>query len=455
MSTSCLFLGPSVYFGVDRGVPVLRQGTEGVAHQLQLGEAVALAFLSATGQRDQAAIACAAEIENGARWVDRVIDRYWSYFDGRSARPLDFNWLKDVNFDAAADSKISRRDAAPKSLIWLVTLACNRRCPYCYYDVLPHSIQRGHTPRDATFSKTAVLRMLAEMRRIGASNLYLTGGEPLLRSDIIDILNEAQRNRIRTHLSTKYPVDQILACQLKEARVDSITYSLDAGHRRLADGLAGDKGFFDQAVGALKALSRVGLDPEVNAVATRVNINRFNELAQLLVDCGIRRLSVSLFIPPPTHRTATEKLTPAQDDSQMIARIRELKARWSGELEIRLGDSARNRSATFDSTQPVCEVGYSELHVLPNGQACRCRYMPNETRLLLGSLEELTIMDIWRGEPLNVLSSPSRSMYQGTACESCRSFNRCNSRGRCFASALQNTGKLAAPDSFCQMGSIQ
>jgi pyrroloquinoline quinone biosynthesis protein E len=448
-----LFLDPSVYFGVDQGVPVLRRGKYGLSHKLQLGEAVALTYLNAIGRREEAADACAVEIANGDRWVDRVIDRYWSYFGGTQGKSADFDWLNQINFDTFEYSKVSRKNAAPESLVWLVTLACNRHCPYCYYQVHPHAVSIRYGPRDATYPKPAIMRMLAEMQRIGASKLYLTGGEPLLRKDIIEILSEAQRKRIRTYLSTKYPIEQKLANQLKEVNVESITYSLDAGDKRLADGLAGNKGFFEQSVTALRALRYAGLDPEVNAVATRVNIDRLDQLAQLLVDNGIQRLSISLFIPPPRYSSALAKLRPVQDDTQINTLISDFQVRWKGELEIRLGDSAQNHSVTFEANQPVCEVGYSELHVLPNGQASRCRYLPNETRLHLGSLEEMSIMDIWCGVKLNNLNSPSRQMFDGTACAACHLFSNCNSRGRCFASALQRTGDLIAPDVFCTRGS--
>jgi radical SAM protein with 4Fe4S-binding SPASM domain len=450
-----LFLNPSVYFGVDHGVPVLRQGAHGITHKLQLGEAIALTFLNASGQRDEAAVLCSAEIVNGERWVDRVIDRYWSYFGGTSGESPDFGWLKQTNFDALEDDNAGRKRVAPQSLVWLVTLGCNRKCPYCYYKVFPHAINERHDPLDATFPKAAILGVLAEMRDIGASNLYLTGGEPLLRSDIIEILNEARLKRIRTHLSTKYPIDQSLAHQLKAAGVQSITYSLDAGERRIADGLAGNKGFFDQAVSALKAMLRVGLDPEVNTVITRLNVNKLDELAHLLVEIGVRRLAVSLFIQPPRNPSGVTNLFPIQDDDEVAALIGDLQLRWEGKLEIRLGDSAKNQGQTVDQNQPVCEVGYTELHLLPDGQATRCRYLPNETGLHLGSLKDLNIMEIWHGSKLNDLNSPSYKIYEGTECSSCDLFNSCNRRGRCFVSALQKTGSLTAPDVFCQQESIQ
>lgn len=450
-----LFLAESTKLTVENGTPFLRHANSKVCHRLQLGEAIALSFLGAVGRENDASTACAEHIVGGAMWVDYVIDRYWSYLGGDSPRTLDFGWLDEVEFGTLAFAKPGRRNAAPQALVWLVTLACNRRCPYCFYEVTPHGVGCSDGPADATFSTAAVFRMLAEMQDIGTAELYLTGGEPLLRRDLIDILAEADRRRVKTYLSTKYPIDQSLANRLTDANIYSITYSLDAGSSRIADALTGDKGFYSEAIRALEALNKAGLDPEVNAVLTRANADRLDDLAGLLVDCGVARLSISLFIPPVPTRPSTNALTPVQDDAALILMVRDLAHRWSGQIDIRLGDSGQNVDAAPDFDHPVCEVGFTEMHVLPNGTATRCRYLPAEKALEIGSLENLTIMDIWRGASLGALVSPPRSDYEGTACATCASFQSCNDRGRCYVSALQSHGTLSGPDSFCRVGSGQ
>jgi radical SAM protein with 4Fe4S-binding SPASM domain len=446
------FLSRSAEFTVTDGIPVLRHMGSGIAHRLQLGEAIALTFLAAEGRREVAADACAAEIDKGAQWVDHVIDRFWSYLGGDQKVPLDFTWLNAVDFDAVSVARASRRQAAPRALVWLVTLACHRRCPYCFYKVSPHRLGSGSDPEDATFTRSAVSRMLVQMGEAGASDLYLTGGEPLLRSDLVSILTEARDQRIRTHLSTKYPIDTTLARQLRDVGLHSITYSLDAGNSQLADRLAGSKGFFEEAVLSLTALSKVGLDPEVNAVLTCQNLDHLDELAQVLVDCGVMQLSISLYMPPPDKRPSAQTIGPNQDHATLTTIISETSERWASKLCIRVGDTGKNLNPKTDVDQPACDVGFSELHLLPDGSVTRCRYLPSEKTLIIGSLEQQSIMEIWHASPLRALNSPSPSAYATTLCASCEAFEDCNERGRCYVSALQKSGRLAGPDVFCPLG---
>lgn len=446
------FLSKTAELFVAEGIPVLRHMGSKVAHRLQLGEAIALAFLAAKGQREAAADACAAEIDDGAKWVDHVIDRFWSYLGGDQQVPLDFTWLNAVDFDALSTARTERQQAAPHALVWLVTLACHRRCPYCFYKVSPHPAGSNSDPSDAIFSKPAIFRMLTEMGVVGASDLYLTGGEPLLRSDLVSILAEASQHRIRTHLSTKFLIDPSLARLLQEAGLHSITYSLDAGDSQLADKLSGSKGFFNEAVLSLTALSKAGLDPEVNAVLLRPNLDQLDALAQVLVDCGVRLLSVSLYMPPPNKRPSNLATDPDQNPAALTAIINEARERWASKLCIRLGDTGKNLNFSADARRTVCDVGFSELHVLPDGTVTRCRYLPSEKSLHIGSLEQQSIMEIWIAPPIRTLNAPSPSAYATTACASCKAFEACNERGRCYVSALQKNGRLAGPDAFCALG---
>lgn len=194
--------------------------------------------------------------------------------------------------------------------------------------------------------------------------------------------------------------------------------------------------------------------PEVNAVLSRTNMYRFDDLVRVLIDCGVRRLSISPFVSPITKQCSIQALTTAPNDAAPISMVHHLRDRWADAIEIRLGDSGQNLSASADPTRPVCDVGFSDLHVLPNGSVTRCRYLPAEKTLQLGSLEQLCIMDVWQSESLEALNSPTRSKYEGTACAACGLFEKCNERGRCYASALKTAKTLVAPDGFCCMRSI-
>ncbi|VAW71967.1 hypothetical protein MNBD_GAMMA12-2979 [hydrothermal vent metagenome] len=450
-------VGNSLYFSehasltIKEGFPILSSTLSPVYHTLQLGEAIALTFLAAYGNEQQTSEACADNIPDGRSWLNHVIEQYWSYLGGRQARNLSFDWLDGVNFnqlESANSLLFSRKRASPLAVVWLVTLACNRQCPYCFYEITPWSSNNKKNPNDASFSYHRVVSMLQEMQRVGASELYLTGGEPLLRHDLVELISVATSHRIKTFLSTKYPIDNQLATDLYNAGVGFITYSLDAGNEKSADGLAGSKGFFQDSIQSLNALVETNLNFEVNTVVTKPNEDILEELIAFLVSLSVPRVSLSTYIQPTFHQ-GQDNLTPALNADNLISLVGDLSEKWKGKIEIRVGDSASNTSGQGCTDKNVCEVGYSELHVLPNGMASRCRYLPNDSNLNLGSLEQKTVMEIWHGNSLQQFNEPDRTLYDPSSCYSCNEFEQCNQRGRCYVSALNRYNTHFAPDHFC------
>src|SRR6185369_2539089 len=149
-----LFLQSDVQLHAEGGRLFLAREGVPVEHLLGVGEALALALLAATGNAEAAQSAAAECLRDGAHWVPRVIDRYWTYLGDGEPRPLDLAWLERatrmrMRLPLMPQSQL-RREAAPTSVTWLVTLGCNRRCPYCFFDVFDHAVDREESPADAT-----------------------------------------------------------------------------------------------------------------------------------------------------------------------------------------------------------------------------------------------------------------------------------------------------------------
>jgi MoaA/NifB/PqqE/SkfB family radical SAM enzyme len=87
--------------------------------------------------------------------------------------------------------------------------------------------------------------------------------------------------------------------------------------------------------------------------------------------------------------------------------------------------------------------------MLPDGRATRCRYLPDRDDLVIGSLADQSIVEVWDGARLRELNGPPRDRYAATACHGCGGFDGCHARGRCYFTALAATGRLHAPDAFC------
>jgi pyrroloquinoline quinone biosynthesis protein E len=331
-----------------------------------------------------------------------------------------------------------------------VTLGCHRRCPYCFYDVKHHPAGAPDAPPDATFPLARAVAMVREMGRIGAPDLYLTGGEPLLRPDLHEVIAEATAARVRTHVVTKYPVDVALATRLGHAGLTHATVSLDDARAAVAGILAGARDHLGEATASIGRLRDAGVRVDVNCVVTALNEEDLPDLAELLIRLGAERLTLGQLSPPTMPRLGVIRLQP-QGES-LGERIRSLRERFAGRLAIDtsssgISDGTQGRTC---GTEIVCDVGMTALDVLPDGRVTRCRYLPHVDALVVGSLQRQTLLEIWNGAALHRFSEPSRDAYAGSGCSDCDNFGGCNARGRCFFTALQSSNRLHAPDAFCQ-----
>lgn len=444
------FLQPDVHIAVPQGEPVLFRDRVPVNHRLRIGEALGLTFLGATGDPETAEsfLSECLPDRSGYVWIQRILDRYWTYLGEGPRRPIDLAWLEAIDLTQLPVKRHSRREAAPSALIWLVTLACNRRCPYCFYTVSSHSVTQPHPPADASFPLVKAAAMVQEMGKIGAADLFLTGGEPLLRRDLPELIETASAVRVRTHLVTKYPLTPSLARRLASAGLTGLTVSLDDARPKAAAALTGSIGYLKEAEATIRAALNAGLGLEVNAVVTRVNADYLEQLVEYCIELGVPKLTFSPYAPPHPARPAAIQLLPTKPIN-FLQEIDRLRQHYGQCLELSASSSSAGNSWEPCADQAVCDVGFRELHVLPDGRATRCRYLPEHEGIVVGSLLNNSILEIWNGTWLGRFTNPSSEEYGGSGCRGCGSFEACNSRGRCYFTALTRSGRLYAPDDFC------
>jgi MoaA/NifB/PqqE/SkfB family radical SAM enzyme len=444
--------------------PVLCREGVPVAHRLQVAEALALSFLDGFGRADMAAatLSDCLEADVGPALIQRVTQRYHCYIEEADA-PLEggetdgglgleiepavnIAWLRALGHCAPRPV----RAAAPEAITWLVTLGCNRRCPYCFYDVTFHAAEAPDSPADASLPQAQAVSMVREMGRIGAADLYLTGGEPLLRQDLVEIIAEASAARVRTHIVTKYLIEAPLARRLADAGVHRVTVSLDDARPGRAAALAGARNYLAEATRTVRALLEAGIRVEVNCVVTRLNQDGLEQLAEHLIDLGVEIFKLGTYTPPPSGRPPGQRLLPGPAmGAGLPAVIRALQDRFGGKLRVESSGSQLPDESPCGN-ELVCDVGVHALDVLPDGSVTRCRYLPGHQALIVGSVREQSLLDIWNGVPLRRLIEPDRDVFAGSACHGCEGVAGCNARGRCYFTALQRSGRLHAPDAFCR-----
>lgn len=164
----------------------------------------------------------------------------------------------------------ARRNLLAASL--MVTRRCTLRCGYC----------SRHTPLNPELETGQWLTLLDELARLGCAQVSFTGGEPLLRDDLDQLLRRGRDRHMKVSLNTN---GMLVQRKLDVVRLaDAVTLSMD-GPRQAHDDSRG-KGSFGHAIGAARAVIGAGIPTRFYTVLTRQNLPHLGELLDVAEDIG-------------------------------------------------------------------------------------------------------------------------------------------------------------------------
>ncbi len=183
-------------------------------------------------------------------------------------------------------------DEKPLLVFWETTKACKLACKHCrasaILDPLPGEL-------DTEEGK----KLIDDVARFGQPSpiLVFTGGDPLMRKDIWELVDYAIERRIRVALAPA--VTDILENSLDEieSRRISVSISLDGSRPEIHDNIRGIPGHFQRTVNILKQMVERGIRVQVNTAVMRDNARDLADIAKLLNDIGIRTWEVFYLIP--------------------------------------------------------------------------------------------------------------------------------------------------------------
>jgi MoaA/NifB/PqqE/SkfB family radical SAM enzyme len=215
----------------------------------------------------------------------------------------------------------SRADFAhsPMVAFYEVTRACDLACRHCRAD--------AQTNRDpAELSTVQALRLVAQLATFPKPPLVvLTGGDPLKRDDIMEIITAARGTSLQVALTpsaTPLVTRQALA-RLKESGLHRLAVSLDGKDASTHDGFRRVAGSFDRTLEILRDARACGLPVQVNTTIARHNVDQVDALAQLLAPLQIVLWSV-FFLVPTGRATADQRIAPERYEAvfgQLLSHI--------------------------------------------------------------------------------------------------------------------------------------
>jgi len=319
-----------------------------------------------------------------------------------------------------------------------VTPRCDRDCLYCY-----NAWRAKGVPEDAPLPAAELVPLVDDaLRASGRDAIQLTGGEPLLREDLFEII-EGLRGLGRTVslVTDGGAVDDAIADRLRDLRVGPVQPTLLAADRLVHDGLKGAR-CFDATVAGIQRLRARKVPVTVSFVCTRQNHDRFGEVLELCFALGVRSVAFSRLCLTGAAAKHRAELEP---DAAMIQGCLDA----AEDAAIRLGMKTH-----IAISLPHCAVDTAASPHLSFGGCSLSTKTPGYTidpwgRLRACSVSPEVLGDL-RTEGWDEIVGRARAGYLRDVCAmpercmSCASLQRC--RGGCRESALHVAGGFGAMD---------
>jgi radical SAM protein len=197
-------------------------------------------------------------------------------------------------------------DDRPFLVFWEITRSCALACSHCRAEAQP----RKHPEELDSMQAVALIGQLAEWK---PPMLILTGGDPLMWRDALDLVREASDAGLHVGLSPSATqrLLQVDFAQLKAAGVQRMSLSLDGATRETHDSFRGVVGTYDRTIEAVRRAHEVGLSLQINTTLTRGNIHEYEAFKQLMFKLMPAMWSVFLLVP--TGRAGLDDLPDPED----------------------------------------------------------------------------------------------------------------------------------------------
>lgn len=323
----------------------------------------------------------------------------------------------------------------PYVLLAELTYGCPLHCPYCSNPVSTSSdVELGTEEWSCVFKQAA---------QLGVLHVGLSGGEPLLRRDLPELIAAARDASLYTNLITSgLGLDLLHAQHLRAAGLDSIQLSFQADDEALGDEIAGTRAH-RLKLQAAAAVIYAGLPLSLNVVLHRNNIDRLNAILALAEKLGAHRLELANVqfygwalanraLLLPTRAQVKEALGIAQS----------ARERLKGRMEI-----VYVLPDYFEDRPKPCMQGWGTqyLTVNPTGDVLPCPNATSIPDLKFENVRQRSLQEIWT-------ESDSFNRFRGEAwmslpCRECP--ERTVDFGGCRCQAALLTGDSSATDPVC------
>ena len=340
----------------------------------------------------------------------------------------------------------------PQIVSFAVTKACNLRCLHCHADA------REPFPDELTLKEA--VQAIDELAMLGTEALIFSGGEPLLRKDLVLRLAEhcVDVGIIPAMLTNGVLIDHRVAWELKDAGIMAVGIPIDSTDPQVHDRLRNVPGTFNKALRGIRACNDVDLKVVVTTMALRSNCAEVPRMIDFVSSLGVDQVAIYDLVPNGRGKEMMDEMM-LQEQRESLIRYLQRTQEERGMIFVFSGGnplypqiaSTMHKTHGTDAPDlllkqfwinaPVgCHAGINYLSLRPNGDVYPCPFL----QIKIGNIREKSLTEMWyRSELLETLRN--RNLLTGK-CGDCEYREAC---GGCRGRALAYNGDYLAEDPVC------
>lgn len=272
-----------------------------------------------------------------------------------------------------------------------ITNRCNFRCTHCAFD--------SGTIEMPELTLSELEKILRETKEIGGRRFDITGGEPLLREDVEEIISIGKALDYKIELITNGSLlTEEKLRKFKQLGLDGIAISLDGSTPEIYNRIRRqDEKIFYKAVENIRASKKHGFYTKINTTVFSCNLEDIPNIAELALSLGVNELGLYYFTPIGRGNRSAEL---AVEPLKWLDFIRnKLKKYQNRGLRISLESPLSEKENWSSNLGCIVDKEKSHLQILPDGNVYPCAILASYNKPV-GNLKKTSIKDIWNNEEL-------------------------------------------------------
>jgi 12,18-didecarboxysiroheme deacetylase len=345
-------------------------------------------------------------------------------------------------------------------VVWNVTRACNLRCLHCYAHATDEATQEELSTEEGK-------RLLDDLAEFDSPVVLFSGGEPLVRKDLVELADYAVQHGMRAVISTNGTlISRSLAQALKEVGLSYVGISLD-GMREVNDRFRGIKGAYDRAMAGIEHCQEAGIKVGLRFTINRMNAAEIPAIFDLVEEHDIPRVCFYHLVYAGRGSKLIEEDLSHEETRRVvdliIDRTRDLHERGKPKEVLTVDNHADGPYVYLRMLKEGQERAAEVLELLKmnegnsSGRGIGCVSWDGEVyadqfwrHYSFGNVRQRPFSEIWTDTSDHLMARlKNKKLYVTGRCAACQWLDICGGNFRVRAEAA--TGDLWAPDPACYL----